>query len=834
MAHRQSRTPILNYHRAMSDLSDTDAPRPKRRRQRPHLSCTECRRLKMKCDRQFPCANCRRRDCAADCHRGGPTGRRTTLSPSADQVNRNLHERLAHLESILEKQGQMGTPAPGPSLLATPSTTTQVADDADHSSPLPPPADVFGNYTEASALHGITALADAIDYVDHQPLPEQHGVMETGLELPDLGDDAAMPPLESRSPAPGETEDIGTLVMFPSGRSKFLGRTAASEWLQQHDVDEAESPPSDSHIPSPAPDPGSTGWPSTAGASPLDSLKVAFPFNTATKSFSTSALLSQLPPLSDGRTLVNVYLRHFAWHYHIVSEARLWSILERAYGLHREQERVWVPADQLALLYIVFAMGTYFNLELPPDDPGVEDYLNLSQCCLAKADFITKHTLAGVQTLHIMASLKLGLDTGRNGDNAWPMFGLMLRIIQAMGLHRDGTRFGLSEEAADERRRVFWEGYSLDTIFSNKYARPGAFNPDYTDTAYPSLIPDDNAFYLIKYQLTPLFYAVMDHSMQVRTPPYSRVEEITKRISAFEINVPFEMRCRPYLCALPSLYPDPDSAVLATPPIERRNLQKAFQVFTVGIKVSECLIDLHRPYFWRALSENASDPTRSKFAPSYLTVVERCNAIVVIAASIYELFPQPAARHWWFWYHAFSAAVCMVTLVIKSPRNPLVPFGRKLVDTVIHLYTAVVGHRNSPMMAKNLAFLQTLQNRMDAKIAQTTTLGLSSDVVAEGEDDDVDLLGWTTRLIERQGTNLPRTRMQVTITQSHIACPSISAPGIESGGEQQDAPDDGWLEQLWGSLGATVESSDLENTWWSQQAWGDPSVFLLEPNSDLM
>ncbi|KAL1404878.1 hypothetical protein Q8F55_008489 [Vanrija albida] len=831
----------------MSDMSDTpdrDGPRPaKRRRQRPHLSCT------------VPCANCIRRDCAADCHRGGPGARPSVGTPADPDTSLSLADRLAHLESLVQQQQLGGSPAPPTAgLLVTPATTRQA--DLQHSSPLVVPSsadqDVFADYTHSSGLHGITALAAATDLVDRQPMALVEPAIEadsgfdaadTGFDVADMGGDEPGPSTHQRqSPGPGETQDIGTLVMFPSGRSKFLGRTAASEWLQQHDVDEAESPPSDSRAPSPAPDPGSAGWPSTTGASPLDTVRTAFPFNTATRTLSTSALLSQLPPLSDGRTLVNAYLRHFAWHYHIVSEARLWGILDRAYGLRRDQDRVWVPADQLALLYIVFAMGTYFNLELPPDDPGVDDYLKLSQCCLAKADFITKHTLAGVQTLHIMASLMLGLDTGRNGDNAWPMYGLMLRIVQAMGLHRDGTRFGLEEESADERRRVFWEGYSLDTIFSNKYARPGAFNPDYTDTAYPSPVQDDNAFYRIKYELTPLFWAVMDHSMRVRTPPYSSVQEISRRISEYESNLPFEMRCRPYMAALPSLFPDPDSAALASPPIDRRNLQKSFQVFTVGIKLSECLIDLHRPYYWKALSENPSDPTRSKFAPSYLTVVERCNAIVVIAASIYDLFPQPAARHWWFWYHAFSAAVCMVTLVIKSPRNPLVPFARNLVDTVIYLYTAVVAHRNSPMMVKNLAFLQTLRKRMGVKVAQITANGTSTDAAgrdSDGQDDDVELLGWTTRLIERQGHNLQSARLRATSLQTLPGAIGAAGATIPQTGvcaelpPPVNLPDDGWLEQLWGSLGSTVESSDLENNWWSQQAWGDPSTLFQDTSLGL-
>lgn len=55
-----------------------------------------------------------------------------------------------------------------------------------------------------------------------------------------------------------------------------------------------------------------------------------------------------------------------------------------------------------------------------------------------------------------LAAVKLidGRETerGRNGDSAWPLWGLAMRIIQAMGLHRDGQRWDLPVAAVEERR----------------------------------------------------------------------------------------------------------------------------------------------------------------------------------------------------------------------------------------------------------------------------------------------------------------------------------------------------------------------------------------------
>ena len=51
----------------MSDNPNShDEPAPKRRRRRPALSCEQCRRRKMKCDRGDPCIQCvqaRNREC---------------------------------------------------------------------------------------------------------------------------------------------------------------------------------------------------------------------------------------------------------------------------------------------------------------------------------------------------------------------------------------------------------------------------------------------------------------------------------------------------------------------------------------------------------------------------------------------------------------------------------------------------------------------------------------------------------------------------------------------------------------------------------------------------
>ncbi|KAF8630972.1 hypothetical protein AX17_005328 [Amanita inopinata Kibby_2008] len=71
------------------------------------LSCCECRRLKLKCDRSFPCASCRKRGCSEICPDGvlvSGKGTRFILA-NTEHLHAKIHEmsdRIRNLEEALE------------------------------------------------------------------------------------------------------------------------------------------------------------------------------------------------------------------------------------------------------------------------------------------------------------------------------------------------------------------------------------------------------------------------------------------------------------------------------------------------------------------------------------------------------------------------------------------------------------------------------------------------------------------------------------------------------------------------------------------------------------
>jgi len=58
-----------------------------------------------------------------------------------------------------------------------------------------------------------------------------------------------------------------------------------------------------------------------------------------------------------------------------------------------------VNPQEIALIFIVLAVGTLFNLEILPHHPSAHRYFRLSQQSLCKGDFLNRNTVAGLQTV---------------------------------------------------------------------------------------------------------------------------------------------------------------------------------------------------------------------------------------------------------------------------------------------------------------------------------------------------------------------------------------------------------------------------------------------------
>lgn len=82
---------MVDYQDSTPQDETTDSGRVVQRRRRPPLSCTECRRRKLKCDRSLPCGQCIRSKTADSCVFVGPqpgeaSGSSQRMSPPVSRV----------------------------------------------------------------------------------------------------------------------------------------------------------------------------------------------------------------------------------------------------------------------------------------------------------------------------------------------------------------------------------------------------------------------------------------------------------------------------------------------------------------------------------------------------------------------------------------------------------------------------------------------------------------------------------------------------------------------------------------------------------------------------
>lgn len=59
----------------------------------------------------------------------------------------------------------------------------------------------------------------------------------------------------------------------------------------------------------------------------------------------------------------------------------------------------YVNPQEIALVFIIMAQGTLFNIEMPNFDSSAEDWLHLSERALVKGEFLSNNMVAGLQTL---------------------------------------------------------------------------------------------------------------------------------------------------------------------------------------------------------------------------------------------------------------------------------------------------------------------------------------------------------------------------------------------------------------------------------------------------
>ncbi|RYP65547.1 hypothetical protein DL769_006293 [Monosporascus sp. CRB-8-3] len=188
-----------------------------------------------------------------------------------------------------------------------------------------------------------------------------------------------------------------------------------------------------------------------------------------------------------------------------------------------------VPKNVEALLFSIYTMATVSLSDEEcmtflgyPKKDAVERFSMGARVALTRIDILKHYDLVILQALVLyMTSL-----SGRYDRHAaWILNGVIVRMAQKIGLHRDGESLGLSPFDAEIRRRVWWQIIMLDSLYALMSGLGQSLLPRNWNTRtphnindaelYPSMTsieskegPTDMIFILMQYEVSKLVVQV--------------------------------------------------------------------------------------------------------------------------------------------------------------------------------------------------------------------------------------------------------------------------------------------------------------------------------------
>ncbi|KAL2267895.1 hypothetical protein VTJ83DRAFT_5172 [Remersonia thermophila] len=440
-----------------------------RRRNRPALSCIQCRTRKIRCDRNEPCASCIKSkilNCTYEEARR-PKPRLWRLSPAPVGV----HPPESSPSSTGERPGSNSTfayrDAPGSASCAP---TSSPSCSVPGSSQLARAAEVLAGLNPrclsqpqqlqdagsgpTTPVGNATALAERVRQLEQQLAEAMKRVeLASSSSRPAC---AAVPPEQGpHHRAPRSRTSVNGENLFPliDVVAERIRRDTKSDafllWQRCRDLSRSTM----SHRTS-----------------------VSAPFRVG----------DAMPPRETVLRLVDAYFRTFEGVYRILHRPTFWQAFDRCWD-NSDPDPAFVVQLQLCM-----AIGTRFRKDAAALRPLAARWILEARIWMATSS--EKH-VASVSGLQTMCLLHLARETcGVGGDLSWVKAGSLLRAAMYLGLHRDPeTRPGMSMSALEvEMRRRLWATVleivlqsSLDT------GAPPLVSLDDFDTRPPSNYDDD-------------------------------------------------------------------------------------------------------------------------------------------------------------------------------------------------------------------------------------------------------------------------------------------------------------------------------------------------------
>ncbi|GLB39771.1 putative fungal specific transcription factor [Lyophyllum shimeji] len=703
------------------------------KRNRGEISCAECRRLKMKCDKQIPCQSCVKRGCATLCPNGSlATGQGTRFVLAATE---HLHQRIAKLTDRVRQ------------------------------------------------------LELALAALQAERSSEPHPLLREDLILSQERWEEGLEEVEQAAKEAIDT--LGTLSISEYGSWRFFGPTGGSESLlvaNQTAATVAASTSSTVNYQYPTPSGASSASEAHEPSMWLPLFSQSFPFTPlGTPAEVQSLIESHLPLRSTANQLAETYLAHMLWVFPNVSrgllmEDMLPNIYRRVGLTENGRERENTATDtgmegleysgphDLALLFMVFAIGALTHggedterssssnagrspAPYPPTSYAFGGHYHQLACAaLALQPVLEKPTPATVQTLYLMSVYNsLGgrvLTSETTIELTWGLVSLASHLAQTIGLHRDCARWGLSPKTAQRRRMLFWDLFVADIWQSLTNGRPPSLSLPYIDCRFPDSQATEGAqrepaseFSGWAYRFTAEIIAdILGRTLTAEAPTYATIMELDRKLRSFPL---------PAASHADGTFDGREGDGQMGDDSGSRN--ESFERFVVSYVRETILLYIHRSFFAQALIEEPMNPLRSTYAASFLASYRASLTVLKCVRQQFNAWPNSCSLFWIMWTFAFSSAVVFGTTVTRAPRSPFAQSAMAELEQACILFSEAAVY--STRAAKTLPILRKLackaRNALAAvragSEAPTDAGGISRNTNIE--DDELAIFAGRTRFV---------------------------------------------------------------------------------------
>ncbi|KAG2116363.1 hypothetical protein BD769DRAFT_1629847 [Suillus cothurnatus] len=236
--------------------------------------------------------------------------------------------------------------------------------------------------------------------------------------------------------------------------------------------------------------------------------------------------------------------------------------------------------------------------------------------------------------------------------------------------HLSSARWKLSDAVAQKRSSVFWQMFMLDTWISFYAGRPPNVSPDWIDTPYPNddfaVVNDkgekEMSVHMWSWQFSRLLHHVMVNAFGAKTPTYSTILELDRKIRDFPVPPHLQPRCNENKTLT-------DAAILA-------------HITFILI----ALLNIHRRYFTQALEDQPNDLLKHKYGPSVMAMYRSAWRVIESHSHAVRKIPQAIERLSLIWSQALSAAIVMCMIVNRAPQSNIAVSSLRELDVVYEVF----------------------------------------------------------------------------------------------------------------------------------------------------